>query len=128
MRRRLLLLAPLCFLAACNKPDDASNTPPPTVQSGDNTNDAPNCLQQKIQAILAEPVRNPPARVLRFTYNGDSVFYIPAYCCDHYSELYDEECNLICHPDGGITGGGDGQCPTFWSTATDSVEIWRDQR
>jgi hypothetical protein len=86
------------------------------------------CIQQKITAILAEPVRNPPARILRYRYNGDTVFYLAPPCCDQMSELYDENCNLICHPDGGITGAGDGQCPAFWSTATDSAEIWRDPR
>jgi hypothetical protein len=124
-----LLFASLVFLAACTRPDTAEPVPAPaSTNQSDALTEAPSCIQQKITAILAEPVRNPPARVLRFTYNSDTVFYFPAYCCDHYSELYDSDCNLICHPDGGITGRGDGLCPTFWSTATDSVEIWRDNR
>lgn len=120
------ILLSLATLASCHKPEKPIG--PISATQTDTPSDAPGCIQQKIQGILAEPVRNPPARILRFTFNGDTVYYIPAYCCDQYSELYDKSCNLICHPDGGITGGGDGQCPTFWSTATDSVEIWRDPR
>lgn len=126
MHFKTILPGCLFLLAACNKPDEKA-TPLPAVHS-DAAAGMPGCLQQKINAILTEPVRNPPARILRFSYNGDTVFYIPSYCCDHFSELYDGECNLICHPDGGLAGNGDGQCPTFWTTATDSVEIWRDPR
>lgn len=113
------------LFASCSRKDDAVILPAP---QSDRATDAPSCIQQKMAAILADSVRNPPARILRFSYNGDTVFYIPAYCCDFYSDLYDMNCNLLCHPDGGFTGGGDGQCPTFWSTAIDSVEIWRDPR
>lgn len=45
-------------------------------------------------------------------YNGKIAYYIPSRCCDIPSELYDESGNIICHPNGGFTGG-DGKCPSF---------------
>lgn len=125
---KFLLAVTLLLTAISCKKTDAPVAQPPSATQTDIPAEVPSCIQQRITAILAEPIRNPPARILRFTCNGQTVYYIPAYCCDQYSELYDDSCTLICHPDGGITGGGDGQCTNFWSTVTNSVEIWRDPR
>lgn len=94
----------------------------------DKTPGTSNCINRKIQTLEKETVRNPPASVVRYTYAGKTVYYIPPYCCDNFSELYDEDCNLICAPDGGFSGVGDGHCTDFWTTATNPVEIWRDPR
>ncbi len=55
-------------------------------------------------------------------------YYIPPYCCDVYSELYDFNGQLICHPDGGITGAGDGKCPDFYKDSIIYTLIWKDNR
>jgi len=56
------------------------------------------------------------------------VFYVPALCCDFYSDLYDMDCNLIGHPDGGYTGRGDGSFPDFTERRKDEKLIWADER
>jgi hypothetical protein len=45
-------------------------------------------------------------------YNGEIAYYIPLRCCDIPSELYDQNGKIICHPNGGFTGG-DGKCQSF---------------
>lgn len=88
----------------------------------------PECLQEVIDQISKEPVRNPPAEIWKYFYELKEVYYIPPYCCDQMSELLDANCNLICHPDGGITGGGDGKCPGFQTGKNNGVLIWKDNR
>ncbi len=88
----------------------------------------PDCIQQKINTLEKENVRNPPAKVYQYTYQNQTVYYIPSYCCDVYSELYDSNCTLICHPDGGITGRGDGRCTDFFDLRKDEKLIWEDLR
>ena len=90
--------------------------------------DTPLGIKNKIRAIKSEDVWNPPATIWQYEYNGEIVYYIPARCCDFYSELYDQHCNLICHPDGGMSGNGDGICTYFFDTRTNEKLIWRDDR
>jgi hypothetical protein len=90
--------------------------------------DTPNCIKRKIKQIESDEVRNPPAKVYQYEYNVKIVYYFPAYCCDIPSELYDENCNLICCPDGGISGTGDNKCSDFFSKRTNEILIWQDDR
>lgn len=62
--------------------------------------------------------------VWSFRFNGDTVYYIQNGCCDMYNVLYDAHGEKICSPDGGITGSGDGRCPTFWDSAKRRNVIW----
>ncbi|MCF0055011.1 DUF6970 domain-containing protein [Dyadobacter sp. CY356] len=89
---------------------------------------APDCIVERINTIKKETVRNPPAKVFSMTYNGSTVYYIPPSCCDAFSELLDENCNLLCSPDGGITGGGDGRCPDFRKNISNEKLVWSDDR
>ncbi len=88
----------------------------------------PDCIRQKINTLEKENVRNPPAKVYQYTYQNQTVYYIPSYCCDVFSELYDSNCTLICYPDGGITGRGDGRCTDFFDLRKDEKLIWKDLR
>ena len=88
----------------------------------------PGCVYEQIAAIEQEPVRNPPARLYRYNYQGKAVYYIPAYCCDAPSVLVDDKCNFLCNPDGGTLGSGDGQCPDFAAQRTGETLIWSDPR
>lgn len=88
----------------------------------------PSCIKKKIRKMENNEVRNPPGSVWQYNYNGETVYYIPSHCCDIPSELFDSKCNLICRPDGGITGAGDGQCPDFFSKLTNQKLIWQDDR
>ena len=102
------------LLMSCNKEKDTENLPA--------------CITQKIEAIKTETVRNPPAKIYRYSYQNKTVFFIPQYCCDVFSELYNENCTLICHPDGGITGMGDGKCSDFFTERKEERLVWEDKR
>lgn len=88
----------------------------------------PECLQMKIDEFESQTIRNPPASIWLYKYGNQYVYYIPPYCCDMFGELYDTNCDLICYPDGGITGGGDGNCPEFHNEATKIKLVWQDKR
>ena len=107
-----MIVALLVFTQQCGKED---------LPKG-----APHCIQQRIIEIAAEDVWNPPAKVYSYFYNGKKVFLIPQHCCDIPSVLLDEDCNVICSPDGGFSGRGDGRCTDFFNMATDERLIWED--
>ena len=86
------------------------------------------CIQEKINSFKSQPKGNPPRSITQYTYKGKIVFYVPPQCCDQFSDLYDESCNLLGHPDGGITGKGDGKFPDFSTEAKDPKLIWKDDR
>ncbi|MEO8147382.1 MAG: hypothetical protein ABI723_07085 [Bacteroidia bacterium] len=86
----------------------------------------PTCISDKIEEIKNEPVWNPPAEVYQYHYNGSIVYYITSHCCDIPSILYDENCNVICNPDGGFVGTGDERCPDFFSKRKCEVLVWKD--
>jgi hypothetical protein len=87
----------------------------------------PACIQTKIDIIKSLPVENPPKEVWKWQVDGSTYYYFSAACCDQYSELYDANCNLVCNPDGGFTGAGDGNCP-FFSEPITKILIWKDPR
>lgn len=89
---------------------------------------SPSCIVKKINAFKDQPKGNPPQLVVQYTYHGKKVFYIPAQCCDQYSSVYDDNCNLLGHPDGGYTGKGDGTLPGFLDEASNPKTIWKDDR
>ena len=88
----------------------------------------PAWLKARIKAVLGERKRNPIIRILRYSYGGQSVYYISAPCCDQYSEVLDTKGRLVCKPDGGITGKGDGKCPDFEKNKTNEKLVWQDPR
>jgi hypothetical protein len=92
--------------------------------------DVPECVRRMAKSLSREEVRNPPAMIVEWTVaSGEKYYYVPPYCCDMYSALYDSECNLICAPDGGFTGGGDGRCPSEILGNIESTRIiWEDER
>ena len=96
----------------------------PTEPSGQQ----PPWLQQLIARIESEPVTNPPSSILQYRYRGATVYFRPARCCDVFSDLYDEAGALLCHPDGGLTGGGDGRCTDFLALRTAERLVWQDTR
>ena len=103
-------------------------TNPTNDENEDNEISIPGWLTQLINQLKAQPVANPPAKIIRYTYKGETVYYLPPKCCDVPSVLYDAQGNSICSPDGGFTGHGDGQCPDFFSERTNETIIWEDNR
>ena len=73
----------------------------------------------------ASPGSSPDA-VWKYRYRDAAVFYVPRLaCCDIMSRIYDLNGNLICHPDGGVAGSGDGKCPGFLKERKDGLLLWR---
>ncbi|MGE0268589.1 MAG: hypothetical protein AB7S78_09075 [Candidatus Omnitrophota bacterium] len=90
--------------------------------------DVPPFVVQLIERFESAPTSNPPASVWRYKYKGRLVYYVPPVCCDVPSALYDTLGNLVCSPDGGLTGRGDGKCPDFFDERTEELRIWHDPR
>ncbi len=92
-------------------------------------NKTPDWLQKQIENYEAADARNSPGQIQSFQYKDDIVYFVfSPICCDQYSTLYDDAGDKICHPDGGITGKGDGKCADFFEQRTDMKVIWLDER
>jgi hypothetical protein len=85
-------------------------------------------LQTLIRQIESEPVTNPPTAIYGYDYRAGTVYFRPSRCCDIRSELYDASGVLICQPDGGLDGKGDGRCPDFVDMRTNERVVWLDPR
>lgn len=97
----------------------------PTPPAGGGRRAFPECLQAKYDSYVATRKKtDPAASVTRYTYNGQTVWMLPAPCCDQFNTVYDTSCKVVCAPSGGITGKGDGKCPDFFGKATDQVVVW----
>lgn len=88
----------------------------------------PEWLTALIHELENQPVANPPAFIARYDYRGQVVYYLPARCCDIPSNVYSAGGTIICHADGGFSGGGDGRCSDFLSARKNEKIIWRDPR
>ena len=89
--------------------------------------DAPVCIELKIEELIKQEVSNPPTQVWRWEVDGNTYYYITSDCCDQFNYLYSDNCDIICAPDGGITGQGDGNCPIFTNEIIKTL-IWEDKR
>lgn len=101
------------LFAACsgNRKSSSSNSLPP-------------CLDSLVKNLSGQQPDGSPESITRYRYNSQTVYYAVARCCDQYNTVYDEQCNVLGHPDGGITGRGDGMLPDFFTKATDKKLIW----
>lgn len=88
----------------------------------------PNCIKELISKFAGEEPKNPRRKITSYQYKNATVYYVPAVCCDNYSDLYDSQCGLIGHPDGGFTGRGDGKIVDFANHASHQTLIWEDKR
>ena len=85
------------------------------------------CFITKITE-LKQNTKSPPISVWSYTFKGEMVYYITYGCCDRFNELYSSSCELMCYPDGGITGKGDGKCPDFMQARSGGELIWSEQK
>lgn len=114
MKTKLLIISlVMILLAACSQ----------TGQSGN-----PKWVNQLIGQFEKQPVGNPPLSIWRYDYNSQTVYFVPAHCCDIPSVVYDASGNVLCYPDGGITGKGDGRCDDFFDQRSHEQLIWQDAR
>lgn len=88
----------------------------------------PKCIKAMITKFEKEPKQNPPRKIYRYSYNESVVYYVPALCCDMFSDLYSNDCTLLGHPDGGITGKGDRTLPDFTTEKKEEQLVWQDKR
>ncbi len=150
---KLILIAATLLTAACapqqvsvttpTTPPESANvagtaTPAPTsantvdpvaarVPESDTTA-RPAWLKARIADVLAERKRNPLTHIYKYLYDGQTVYYITAPCCDQYSQVFDTKGRLVCQPDGGITGKGDGKCRDFNKRKSNEKLVWQDPR
>ncbi len=89
--------------------------------------DVPKCVDKKIKQIKKEPPTNPRTEVWRWKVDGKTYYYITSDCCDQYNYLYDDKCQVVCAPDGGFSGNGDGNCPSFSGNVEEKL-VWKDER
>lgn len=100
----------------------------PNKTESDSLATLPLCVKAMIEKMKASPVTNPPSKLYSYTFNNKTVYYYPGECCDNFSDLYDDSCKLIAHPDGGFTGQGDRKLPTFNDEKKNEKLIWEDKR
>ncbi len=112
--RLLVILTAVLLLTACAAA---------VAQTGN-----PAWVDQLIKKFEGQQVGNPPLSIWKYEYNGQTVYYVPAHCCDIPSSVYDAAGNEICEPDGGLTGKGDGKCPDFFDKRSNEQLIWKDSR
>ncbi len=85
--------------------------------------DLPSCMKKIIEKLDREPKTAIPRQIYRAQYQNETVYYYSGdQAFDGFSNLYNENCEIICHPDGGFSGNGDGRCPDF--EATNLELIW----
>lgn len=124
MKKLILMVAiSIILVAGCSGPIPLETPQPQSTQI-----ENPQWINQLIEKFEAELVGNPPQSIWRYAYQGQVVYYVPAQCCDMFSTLYDADGNVICAPDGGIDGQGDGRCEDFTAQRTQEQLIWQDPR
>lgn len=96
-------------------------------ENSNTTIDIPTCIETKIQELKNKPVQNPPTKIWKWEVNGQTYYYITSNCCDQYNYLYNSNCEIVCAPDGGLTGKGDGKCPVFTNKIVKTL-VWEDTR
>lgn len=65
-----------------------------------------------------------PELIETYTWEGETVWVADFGCCDMFVEVYDATCTYLCAPEGGLTGAGDGRCPTFFDEARFVEQAW----
>lgn len=102
--------------------------PVPARVAIEDTTARPQWLKARIAATLGHRKQYPIIRIYRYVYNDQTVYWETAPCCDQQSTVYDTKGNVLCHPDGGITGKGDGQCANFEKRKANERLVWQDPR
>lgn len=129
------------ILTACGErqePPAAQQSRPKLPLNGSNVSSAsvmpasepwPQFVQDLVSNYKQAPPGSNPGSVWRYRYNERVVYFVPRLkCCDIPSELYTAGGELLCEPDGGLSGTGDGTCPDFFKERASEQLIWRDER
>jgi hypothetical protein len=119
------------FKNICHKRNistETVNKAVPNKPEADSLAPLPICIKAIIEKMKTEPVTNPPSKIYSYIFNNKTVYYVPGVCCDNFSDLYDDSCKIIAHPDGGFTGKGDRKLPTFHDEKKNEKLVWEDKR
>jgi hypothetical protein len=85
--------------------------------------------KEPVPEFVHELIESYPAgqahEIWQYRFNGETVYYIPPQPYDIPSTLYNSDGEIICSPDGGLTGYGDGKCPTFFKKRRGGTLIWK---
>lgn len=96
-----------------------------TVEAtGPGSVELPNWLAEWLIDLDSGKVEFDPRSITKYQYQGQTVYYVVPQCCDQFSDLLDADGNLIGHPDGGITGRGDG-ITQFSPSGLEGEDIWQ---
>jgi hypothetical protein len=71
----------------------------------------PACVQRQLGK--QDAIRKPPIEIWQWDVDNKTYYYFLADCCDQYNYLFNDNCEMVCAPDGGFSGKGDGACPQF---------------
>jgi hypothetical protein len=85
----------------------------------------PTWLKAKIATIEATPKFAEATVIWKLQYKDEDAYLFVAPCCDQFNTLYSATGVLLCSPNGGITGRGDGKCPDAITPKTKYVVVWR---
>ena len=104
MKNTISLLSFVLFLVSCNnkQPDETASA----------------CLKEIANSDGCTKT------IHSYKYDGENVYLLTPDCPDYFYSLYDINCNLICHPSGGLSGDGDGKCSDFYDKAKNENLIW----
>ena len=120
----LIVLALIMSSMSCKK--DVVN--PSKAVSASETAALPSCVDKLIAELKNRESKNVPVTVSQYEFKGQTVFYVSAKYPDDYGTVYNQNCEVICHPDGGITGRGDGKCTGFFEEAKNQKIVWQEQK
>lgn len=107
----LSFLAFTLFTTGCYKEDLPKGTP--------------SCIKLKILKLKNLPTDGKKASIWRWEVGGETFYYVPALVKGAPSSLFDENCNLVCHPEEGALGSGSTKCPQFKEPVKE-VQVWQD--
>ena len=124
-----LLLIPGLFILSCgstktNQSLEKKDSLVNLTTEGENA--IPPCIKKKIGSFKLKQKHEQPQKVLENVYKGKKVYYVEMPCCDFFNELYDSNCRLLGHPDGGFTGKGDGKLTDFSKDGKSGRMIWKN--
>lgn len=116
MKKNLYPLCLLFVIGACSKSNDEEI---PTYSD---------CIKNKIELYLKNPVNNPKTYIKKYIYNKQTVYLINTNYPDGASTtVYNENCEIVCASGATINGVGFDTC-IDWDKATFVETVWTDPR
>jgi len=89
--------------------------------------DTPNCIKRKIRQWERDG-KYAKSDVEKWTIDGTDyfVFPTPTISADAFTDMYNTSCELVCHPSGGLIGGGSGDCPDLTNAQVTVIYTFKE--